>query len=397
MVRDAERDERRAFALIAMTGVALIAVVPAAELALWEMEGIAPVDSTGAPVFGQPELVFVVRVTALLVGGVVVASALAAALLLRLHILHWSRGARIALVVGLSLGIGATRTGAVYLGLPQGASTEFLVVETVLATLEASFAISIALYYVGTRRRIRDEERRHLEETQRTELARIEAEKEELRVRREVSRELHGGLQQRLVLAIRELERVRDELRHAGQESAARSVEAVSEALDEFRESEVRTVAHTLYPLAGDFALSAALLLLADRLPPTVRMDVRYEGVADALLAGYDLPPADRVMLFSIVEEGVNNAVRHGRAGVIDVVVRGDQSADGWGTALVTVDDDGVGIDGEPELSGIARLRARVQGRGGELTLGPSPAGGARLAARLPVLVVASPGAESRR
>ncbi|MFF2830510.1 hypothetical protein ACFVSK_01990 [Cellulosimicrobium cellulans] len=154
-------------------------------------------------------------------------------------------------------------------------------------------------------------------------------------------------------------------------------------------------MAHSLYPLAGDFALSTALLLLADRLPPSVRMDVRYEGVADAVLAGYSLPPADRVLLFSIVEEGVNNAMLHGRADAVSVVLRGEPPTEGRSTAHVVVDDDGTGLVGEPTLSGVARLRARVRGRGGDLTLGPSAMGGARLTARLPVLSPAA-GAEDR-
>ncbi|MFC8597898.1 MULTISPECIES: sensor histidine kinase [unclassified Isoptericola] len=385
MVRDADLAERRAFALIAMGGVALVAAVPAVELALWGIEGIAPISREGYPLMGRAELAFVIRVALLLVAGVTVASALSAALLVRLSILHWSRTARVALVVGLSLGIGIARTAAVTLGLPRGASAEFLLIETALAALEASFAISIALYYVGTRRRIREEERRHLEQTQRATLARVEAEQEELRVRREISRQLHGGLQQRLVLAIREVDAIHDELEQKGQEVAAHSLEAVSDRLDELRESEVRAVAHALYPLAGDFALSAALLLLADRLPPSVTMDVRYEGVADALLAGYSLPPADRVMLFSVVEEGVNNAMLHGRAHRISVVISGETDDDGRSTARLTVDDDGTGLPDAPELSGVARLRARAWGRGGELTLGPSPLGGARLSAVLPV------------
>ena len=98
------------------------------------------------------------------------------------------------------------------------------------------------------------------------------------------------------------------------------------------------------------------------------------------------------MLLFSIVEEGVNNAMLHGRADAVSVVLRGEPSTEGRSTAHVVVDDDGTGLTGEPTLSGVARLRARVRGRGGDLTLGPSAMGGARLAARIPVL---SPAAEA--
>lgn len=395
MVRDASLAERRAVALIAMAGIVLIAAVPAIELVLWAIEDFGPVAPGGEPMLAGAELRRVAYVALVLVLAVAAASGLAAAVLVRLHVLAWPRRRQAALVLGLSLGIGAVRAGALYLTLPRGAPGQFVAAQVVLGTLEACFAISVALYYVGARRRIRAEERRRLVETQRAERARIEAEEEELRVRRDVSRQLHGGLQQRLVLAIREVDAIRDELEHGRPAGAAHSLEALSERLDRLRESEVRAVAHSLYPLAGDFALSTALLLLADRLPPSVRMDVRYEGVADAVLAGYSLPPADRVLLFSIVEEGVNNAMLHGRADAVSVVLRGEPPTEGRSTAHVVVDDDGTGLVGEPALSGVARLRARVRGRGGDLTLGPSAMGGARLTARLPVLSPAA-GAEDR-
>ncbi|MEV8028517.1 sensor histidine kinase [Cellulosimicrobium funkei] len=392
MVRDADRAERRAVALIAMAGVVLIAAVPAIELVLWAIEDFGPVAPGGEPMLAGAELQRVASVALVLVLAVAAASAVAAAVLVRLHVLAWPLRRQVALVLGLSLGIGAVRAGALYLTLPRGAPGPFVAAQVTLGTLEACFAISVALFYVGSRRRIRAEERRRLVETQRAERARLEAEEEELRVRRDVSRQLHGGLQQRLVLAIREVDAIRDDLEHGGQEQAAHSLEAVSERLDRLRESEVRAVAHSLYPLAGDFSLSTALLLLADRLPPSVRMDVRYEGVADAVLAGYSLPPADRVLLFSIVEEGVNNAMLHGRADVVSVVLRGEPLTERRSLAHVVVDDDGSGLAGEPHLSGVAHLQARVRGRGGDLVLGPSPMGGARLAARIPVL---SPVAEA--
>lgn len=392
MVRDASLAERRAVALIAMAGIVLIAAVPAIELVLWAIEDFGPVAPGGEPMLAGAELRRVAYVALVLVLAVAAASGLAAAVLVRLHVLAWPLRRQAVLVLGLSLGVGAVRAGALYLTLPRGAPGPFVAAQVTLGTLEACFAISVALYYVGARRRIRAEERRRLVETQRAERARIEAEEEELRVRRDVSRQLHGGLQQRLVLAIREVDAIRDELEHGRPAGAAHSLEALSERLDRLRESEVRAVAHSLYPLAGDFSLSTALLLLTDRLPPSVRMDVRYEGVADAVLAGYSLPPADRVLLFSIVEEGVNNAMLHGRADAVSVVLRGEPSTEGRSTAHVVVDDDGTGLTGEPTLSGVARLRARVRGRGGDLTLGPSAMGGARLAARIPVL---SPAAEA--
>ncbi|MFF2830511.1 hypothetical protein ACFVSK_01995 [Cellulosimicrobium cellulans] len=224
MVRDASLAERRAVALIAMAGIVLIAAVPAIELVLWAIEDFGPVAPGGEPMLAGAELRRVAYVALVLVLAVAAASGLAAAVLVRLHVLAWPRRGQAALVLGLSLGIGAVRAGALYLTLPRGAPGQFVAAQVVLGTLEACFAISVALYYVGARRRIRAEERRRLEETQRAERARIEAEEEELRVRRDVSRQLHGGLQQRLVLAIREVDAIRDELEHGRPAGAAHSL-----------------------------------------------------------------------------------------------------------------------------------------------------------------------------
>jgi signal transduction histidine kinase len=188
-------------------------------------------------------------------------------------------------------------------------------------------------------------------------------------------------------MALWELETVRNDLSSRGEGSAARALGAVSDALDEVRESEVRAVAHALYPMAADLDLETALRALADRVPTSVRLEIQYAGGAGELVAGSALAPADRVTLFSIVEEGVTNAVKHGRAATIRVALDAEPEARRGRTAVrITVEDDGTGLDGVTvELSGLGRIRARVRGRGGELTLGPSPTGGARLEARLPV------------
>jgi signal transduction histidine kinase len=82
---------------------------------------------------------------------------------------------------------------------------------------------------------------------------------------------------------------------------------------------------------------------------------------------------------YRIAQEALTNVVRHARAtrAVVAVERLGDE-------LLLTVDDDGGGIDASVEGSGILGMRERAALLGGSVELGPSPRGGTRVTARLP-------------
>jgi signal transduction histidine kinase len=383
IVRD--RSDQRALVVAGLGGLLLLGLPSAVELAPWRRGELVP-GPGGELVLGVAGPPFIAWLALVILVATIVPGALAIVVLLRTQVIEWPRGRRLAALAGLAFFVGLTRTSVLVIAIPGIVPGPITVAEILLSSAEALVALGLATYYVDTRRRIRADERARIEEERRAAEVQAELEHEELRVRREVSRRLHGGLQQRLVLLIGELESIRDDLESRGETSVARSVGHVSDNLDQIREDEVRAVAHALYPLAADIDLSAALLLLADQLPPSVRMDIHFESGGEALVAGSSLPATDRVTLFSIVEEGITNAVRHGRARAIRVLLGADRVPDAAeATAHVLVDDDGDGLDGPPELSGLAGLRARVRRRGGELTIGPSPLGGARLAVNMPV------------
>ncbi|MCM0639444.1 sensor histidine kinase [Cellulomonas wangsupingiae] len=382
-----DTDEQDLLVRLVVLGITMLAVSSAVDVLPWTIDDIV---SLGRGVAEPPEETTTLRLLALAFGGMTVAGAVAAAVLQRVPVLRRPLWQRVVLVVALGAMIGVARIGAVALGLPARMPPVFGVVETVVGASQAAVVIGAAMYFVGTRRRIRAEERLRIRETLRAERARRQLEQEELRVRREVSHRLHGGLQQRMVLVNREIEEIRDDLARAGETDLARSLTELSATLDDIRESEVRAVAHQLYPLAADVDLPSALLLAADRLPPSVRMHVTYEPGAESLYVGRRLPAADRMLLYLIVEEGTSNAVRHGDAENIWVTL-GTDGGDGPhepDAARVRVDDDGSGLtDDPPRLSGLAALRTRVLARDGDLTLLPGPRGGARLTARLPLAV----------
>jgi signal transduction histidine kinase len=117
-----------------------------------------------------------------------------------------------------------------------------------------------------------------------------------------------------------------------------------------------------------------------DRLVATTReaglpVQVRVEGTPT------QLPPALDSTAYRIVQEALNNAVKHANAARAEVVVRY-----GNGSVELIVSDDGRGDgDGGGSGHGLVGMRERVSVYGGELEAGPKAGGGFRLRATLPV------------
>lgn len=257
----------------------------------------------------------------------------------------------------------------------------FVVVEVGFGLLAVVLAVSLALYDHDVGAELRAAEERRRAEAERAEEARRAAEDADLKVRRDVSRRLHGSIQQRLVILAHRLERV------AGSTGpAADELHALAEELDEIRERDVRALSHSLLPAGVDIGMREALQLALARLPPSVWTSVTLEPSIAERLGDADRPRmavADRLVVLDVVEEAVTNAVRHGRASAIEIRLGIDLT--GHPSLTIAVDDDGAGLAGVPVPSGLARLRETLERRGGTLELGARPEGGARLSARLPL------------
>ena len=100
---------------------------------------------------------------------------------------------------------------------------------------------------------------------------------------------------------------------------------------------------------------------------------MRTEGERRALPAGVDLTA------YRVVQEALTAARDSGRAGHAEVAIR-------YGEDDVVVE---VADDGAQEGRRLLGMRERVAVYGGELTTAGSPAGGWRVAARLPLEVAA--------
>ncbi|HEY3737015.1 MAG TPA: ATP-binding protein [Jatrophihabitans sp.] len=208
---------------------------------------------------------------------------------------------------------------------------------------------------------------------------------EERRVRREVADGLHGTLQQQLVLLSTRLRHTIDSLPPAEPSSATTAADLtwVKDELDRLRERDVRDMSRMLYPSGLDLGLSQASRMMLQRIPASIQVSARID---ESVIAADDhstggIPFDLRLLATRVLEEGVANALKHGAANRLGVLLRVDE-----GDVLhIVVDDDGVGTSPSATESGLRLLRERLREHGGGLNLDSGPLGGLRLSADLPL------------
>jgi len=175
--------------------------------------------------------------------------------------------------------------------------------------------------------------------------------------RRRIERDLHDGLQQRLVALGMHLGRAR---RSRDPETArqllAQAHQDAQQAIDELRE-----VAWRVYPSALDHTtLDEVLALVAQRSAVPVKI-------------GYGVPVrpprAVETVLYFVACEAITNAAKHARATVINVEINGRGAE-----VEMLVRDDGIG-GADPQGSGLQGLARRVAALDGRFEV-RSPAGG---------------------
>jgi signal transduction histidine kinase len=194
--------------------------------------------------------------------------------------------------------------------------------------------------------------------------------------RRRIERDLHDGIQQRLVsLALRAQMIETTTSRPAGhiQGELSRLADGLGTALDELRE-----ISHGIHPaLLSESGLGPALEALARRSAVPVELDLNL---------GPRLNKHVEAAGYYIASEAITNAAKHAQASVIDVCVDARD-----GALTLSVSDDGVGGADPSRGSGIIGLRDRVEALGGTILV-LSPSGqGTTLHVQLPADPMAAP------
>ncbi|MCB0029924.1 MAG: sensor histidine kinase [Anaerolineales bacterium] len=211
-------------------------------------------------------------------------------------------------------------------------------------------------------------------------LADYAAEVEKLAIvdeRNRLARELHDALGHRLTVAVVQLEGAR-RLIPKEPERAAAMVETMrtelKEGLAELRE----TVATLRQQPSEHLTLNAALSALIDHYRQATGLTVHTDLPASSPA----ISPAAHHALFRATQESLTNVQRHADATEVWVSLQQPN-----GALLLSVSDNGLGYpDTVPaDRFGIQGIRERIELLGGDVHLGRSEAGGARLEARLPI------------
>jgi signal transduction histidine kinase len=187
--------------------------------------------------------------------------------------------------------------------------------------------------------------------------------------RRRIERDLHDGIQQRLVSLALEL-RAAEAITPAGQTELRTQLAEIADGLAGAT-GELRELSRGIHPA----------VLSEGGLRPALRALARRSAVAVELTVDVPSRPPDQVevVVYYIVSEGLTNAAKHADASVIhvDVHIQDDH-------VHVSIRDDGIGGATPAKGSGLIGLTDRVQALGGTISI-TSPAGeGTTVVAVLP-------------
>ena len=201
------------------------------------------------------------------------------------------------------------------------------------------------------------------------------------RVRKDIALQLHGSVQNTLVLL---MHRLKDMEQAASPELAAELADLQRE-YGEVLEKHIRSISHQLYPSLLRYGIVPALQSLTDTFQDT--LDIRLE--LDEALVKLEkeertlIPEEVRLAAYRIAEEALGNVVKHAEAG--SVVVR-PELIDG-GRFRLTVRDDGRGFEvGETSLGlGLTAMGDYAEATGGERLVRSTLGGGTEVVATFPV------------
>lgn len=190
--------------------------------------------------------------------------------------------------------------------------------------------------------------------------------------RSRIARELHDDICQRMLVLTVELKSL-----DGTQDREGRAAEALTMAQGIARS--LHELSHSLHPTKLRLL---GLVASIDQL----RLDLSRIGITTGF-SHHDvpstLPPDLMLCLFRIVQEAIQNAIKHSQASEVSVCLRGSSDR-----LTATISDNGVGFDVEAAWSqglGLLSMVERVEALGGSLAVRSSPGAGARLTASVPL------------
>ncbi|GLZ56014.1 GAF domain-containing sensor histidine kinase [Actinomycetospora sp. NBRC 106378] len=198
--------------------------------------------------------------------------------------------------------------------------------------------------------------------------------------RRQLARDIHDGISQRLVSLSFHLDAALTHLERGDHEPARTDIGTACGLVDTTLGEARAAIGALRPPVIDDLGLAGALAALASDLP----------GVAPSLhVADVDLPDHLEIALYRIAQEALQNVIKHADATRVSIRLDTDPAG-----VRLEVTDDGVGTDapregpvatGDDGGFGLASLRERAELLGGTLTVTSRPGEGTTVAATAPI------------
>jgi signal transduction histidine kinase len=186
--------------------------------------------------------------------------------------------------------------------------------------------------------------------------------------RQRIERDLHDGLQQRLVALGLQVRAAEVSVPPAAEELKWELARVADGLMDVLRD--VREISRGIHPaILSERGLEPAVKALARRSPVPVDLTLRVPG---------RLPDRVEVGAYYILSEALANVAKHANAEMVMVSVEA-----GRGVLSLSVRDDGVG-GADPGGSGLSGLRERAEALGGTLLLTSPPGRGTSVDVKLP-------------
>ena len=141
------------------------------------------------------------------------------------------------------------------------------------------------------------------------------------RIRKIIEGKIHGPVSTRLLLIHQNLGRLKQSLKEKDAEESIKDVAVMEAAVLELMENHLRSICHQLYPSILSLGLSAGLQYLRSSYNKNINMSLKIDEKFMHL--EQKKPPLmsedERLFLYRIVDEALNNSVQHSNAGHVNI------------------------------------------------------------------------------
>lgn len=194
------------------------------------------------------------------------------------------------------------------------------------------------------------------------------------RERKEIGKELHDNIGQQLATTKLYLDLVKNATVADAAAILTRAAKSISEVINE-----VRTISHSLVPpTLGDLGLVESVHELCNSisLVQHLQIDFKHCGFSEA-----GLPENAKLMLYRIIQEALNNIIKHAGATAVQIQLTRNAQA-----ILLQVQDNGQGFapDNVRNGLGLNNIRNRAELFGGSVAINTAPGAGCTVQVTIP-------------